>query len=73
MGKWFNSSVDFERLHHVLRLKCELMDLALQDLRTKQSAVQTFEGKSESVRDVQFCPTNANDFAAAFENGTIQV
>lgn len=32
----------------------------------------TFEGKSESVRDVQFSPVNQHEFAAAFENGTVQ-
>lgn len=38
----------------------------------KSVASQTFEGKSESARDVSFSP-NQTDFAAAFENGTIQV
>lgn len=32
-----------------------------------------FEGKSESVRDVQYNPMVSHDFAAAFETGTIQV
>ena len=33
----------------------------------------TFEGKAESVRDAQFNPVHQFDFAAAFENGTVQV
>lgn len=31
----------------------------------------TFDGKSESVRDVQFNPVLSTDFACAFENGTV--
>ncbi|KAG1474356.1 hypothetical protein G6F56_000406 [Rhizopus delemar] len=34
--------------------------------------VREFEGKSESVRDVQFNPVNCHEFTAAFETGTIQ-
>ncbi len=30
-------------------------------------------GRSESVRDVQFCPHHYFNFAAAYENGNIQV
>lgn len=44
-----------------------------KDLRTEGPAKLTFEGKSESARDVQFNPCQQYDFAAAFENGTIQV
>jgi WD40 repeat protein len=33
----------------------------------------TFVAKSTSVRDVQFNPFYSNYFAAAFENGTVQV
>jgi WD repeat-containing protein 24 len=44
-----------------------------QDIRVQESASKTFEPFSESVRDVQFDPFNPNIFAAAFENGTVQV
>ncbi|CEI89070.1 hypothetical protein RMCBS344292_03442 [Rhizopus microsporus] len=40
---------------------------------SRNSARYRFEGKSESVRDVQFNPVNIYEFAAAFETGTIQV
>lgn len=36
-------------------------------------AKMTFQGQSESVRDVQFNPFYANYFAACFDNGNIQV
>lgn len=39
----------------------------------KNGARYRFEGKSESVRDVQFNPVSVYEFAAAFETGTIQV
>jgi hypothetical protein len=42
-------------------------------LREAKKAKFTLDGKSESVRDVQFSPINAHDIAAAFENGTVQV
>ncbi|CAO3626457.1 unnamed protein product [Cunninghamella blakesleeana] len=42
------------------------------DLRDTKTAKMKFEGKSESVRDVQFNPMVSHDFAAAFETGTIQ-
>ncbi|KAG0171055.1 WD repeat-containing protein 24 [Apophysomyces sp. BC1021] len=38
----------------------------------KNGARYRFEGKSESVRDVQFNPVSHHEFAAAFETGTIQ-
>ncbi|KAJ1336842.1 hypothetical protein BSLG_006945 [Batrachochytrium salamandrivorans] len=44
----------------------------LWDLRVKGTARHTFEGRAESVRDVQFIPTGAFEFAAAFENGSVQ-
>jgi WD40 repeat protein len=47
--------------------------MRLWDLRTKSIARHVFEGKAEAVRDVQFSPTGGFEFAAAFENGTIQV
>lgn len=44
-----------------------------QDFRDpKNGARYRFEGKSESVRDVQFNPVSIYEFAAAFETGTIQ-
>ncbi|CAI2171753.1 15599_t:CDS:10 [Funneliformis geosporum] len=46
--------------------------MKLWDLREPEPAKFTFDGKCESVRDVQFNSINTNDFAAAFENGTIQ-
>lgn len=45
-----------------------------KDLRDpKNGAKIKYEGKSESVRDVQFNPVTYHEFAAAFETGTIQV
>uniref|UniRef100_UPI00358FE193 GATOR2 complex protein WDR24 isoform X1 n=1 Tax=Myxine glutinosa TaxID=7769 RepID=UPI00358FE193 len=42
------------------------------DLRRKDS-VCTFNGQSESVRDVQFSPRDYFAFAASFENGNVQL
>ncbi|XP_077978398.1 GATOR2 complex protein WDR24-like isoform X2 [Glandiceps talaboti] len=42
------------------------------DLRKKELA-STFYGKSESVRDIQFSPVQYFVFAAAFENGSVQL
>jgi WD40 repeat protein len=47
--------------------------MRLWDLRSHGSAKLVFEGKSESARDVMFNPVQPYEFAAAFENGTIQV
>lgn len=33
----------------------------------------TFDGKAEAVRDVKFNPVNPYWFAAAFDNGAVQV
>jgi hypothetical protein len=44
-----------------------------QDLRTRGPSVQTFDGRAESVRDVQFSHHVSHNFAAVFENGTVQV
>ncbi|OAJ44925.1 hypothetical protein BDEG_28105 [Batrachochytrium dendrobatidis JEL423] len=44
----------------------------LWDLRIKGVARHTFDGRAESVRDVQFVPTGVFEFAAAFENGSVQ-
>lgn len=38
-----------------------------------EASVMTFNPKAESVRDVQFDPFNPSLFAAAFENGAVQV
>jgi WD40 repeat protein len=43
-----------------------------RDLRTKSTARNTFDGKSEAVRDIKFSPINGYEFASAFENGTLQ-
>lgn len=45
----------------------------LWDLRDKKSSKLTFNANSDIVRDVQFNPTNVMEFAAAFDNGTVQV
>lgn len=51
-----------------------LLTIKKKDFRDpRNSAKFRFEGKSESVRDVQFNPVNVYEFAAAFETGTIQV
>ncbi|KAI8924313.1 hypothetical protein BC831DRAFT_505563, partial [Entophlyctis helioformis] len=44
----------------------------LWDLRAKGASALTFEGRAESVRDVQFNPISVDEFAAAFESGSIQ-
>ena len=49
--------------------------VASQDTR-ENKLVRTFGGNcTESVRDAQFCPPSMNyfTFAAAYENGTVQV
>lgn len=46
--------------------------LKLWDLRSGGAAALTFEGKSESARDVAWHPVNGHDFAACFENGSLQ-
>jgi len=41
---------------------------------TRESASSaTFQGKAESARDVQFCPSEPFAFAAVFETGVVQV
>jgi WD repeat-containing protein 24 len=42
-----------------------------KDLRTS-SCKYTFDGKAESVRDVQFNPNNPFEFACAFDSGSLQ-
>lgn len=45
-----------------------------KDLREPDGTAKlTFQGQSESVRDVQFNPFFGNYFAACFDNGNIQV
>lgn len=46
--------------------------IKLWDLREKKSRL-TFSGRADAVRDVQFNAGNAVEFAAAFDNGTVQV
>ncbi|XP_013392028.1 GATOR complex protein WDR24 [Lingula anatina] len=46
--------------------------MKLFDLRKKEVNC-TFSGQSESVRDVQFCPHHYFQFAAAYENGNLQL
>ncbi|KAI8826142.1 uncharacterized protein EV422DRAFT_155245 [Fimicolochytrium jonesii] len=46
--------------------------MRLWDLRAKSIARNSFEGKAESVRDVQFSPSSPFEFVAAFENGNVQ-
>jgi WD40 repeat protein len=46
--------------------------IKLWDLRERKSRL-TFVGRADAVRDVQFNPVNVIEFAAAFDNGTIQV
>eukprot|EP01117_Protostelium_nocturnum_P013183 TRINITY_DN4905_c0_g1_i1.p1 TRINITY_DN4905_c0_g1~~TRINITY_DN4905_c0_g1_i1.p1 ORF type:complete len:702 (-),score=266.85 TRINITY_DN4905_c0_g1_i1:430-2535(-) len=47
--------------------------MKLWDIRDPSNCKVTFDGKSESVRDVRFSTHYANFFAAAFDNGTIQI
>lgn len=46
--------------------------MKLWDLRTRSKARHTFDGKAESVRDVQFNPASIYEFAAVFDNGSLQ-
>ncbi|KAG4305245.1 hypothetical protein PORY_001415 [Pneumocystis oryctolagi] len=47
--------------------------IKLWDLRNRNaSSIHTMQGRAESVRDIQFNPNSMSEFAAAFENGTIQ-
>ena len=39
----------------------------------KQRSYRTYDGKSESVRDVQYNPRNIYGFAAVFDNGMLQI
>eukprot|EP01132_Coremiostelium_polycephalum_P001973 gene1973-2427_t len=43
------------------------------DIRDPNPTKIIFQPKSESVRDVQFNPFNTSYFAAAFDNGTVQL
>ncbi|KAJ3272504.1 WD repeat-containing protein 24 [Terramyces sp. JEL0728] len=43
------------------------------DLRSPGRAKITFDGKAESVRDVQFNPITGYEFASVFENGSLQL
>ncbi|PRP88387.1 hypothetical protein PROFUN_03301 [Planoprotostelium fungivorum] len=46
--------------------------MKLWDIRDPTNCKVTFDGKSESVRDVKFSRQFSNYFAAAFDNGTVQ-
>jgi WD40 repeat protein len=46
--------------------------IKLWDLRENKSRL-SFAGRSDAVRDIQFNAENVVEFAAAFDNGTIQV
>ena len=48
------------------------MCILYQDLRTKQCEM-SFQGSTDSVRDVQFSPHQYFNFAATSDNGNIQV
>lgn len=75
VSRWYdevlgNLTFYFDK-HQLLNEFNEMFDL--QDFRDpKNGARYRFEGKSESVRDVQFNPVSIYEFAAAFETGTIQ-
>lgn len=47
--------------------------MKLWDIRDPSNCKVTFDGKSEAVRDVKFSKHYTNFFAAAFDNGTVQV
>lgn len=47
--------------------------LKLWDLRAGGSSKISFDGKSESARDCQFNPVSSHEFAAVFDNGSLQL
>jgi hypothetical protein len=47
--------------------------MKLWDIRDPANHALTFQGHSESVRDVEFSPFYASYFAAALDNGTLQI
>jgi hypothetical protein len=49
------------------------LSLIFQDIRDYKNCKVQFEPKSESVKDVVFSKHYPNYFAAAFDNGTVQV
>lgn len=55
-----------------LPLHCSLTIGVLQDKRTGK-VTNTYQPKSESVRDVRISPFQPMRFAVAFENGIVQV
>ena len=45
-----------------------------KDQRTSGDKARTvYSGESQSVRDVQFHPSEAHSFAASFDSGVVQV
>lgn len=63
-------------LESICSSTCQIIDISnlIKDLRDPKAAAKySYEGKSESVRDVQFNPMHTHEFAAGFETGTIQV
>ncbi|KAJ1507114.1 WD repeat-containing protein 24 [Coelomomyces lativittatus] len=46
--------------------------MKLWDLRAKGPSKQTYEGKAESVRDIQFSPAHSHTFVSVFETGIVQ-
>ncbi|CAG8485904.1 5698_t:CDS:10 [Paraglomus brasilianum] len=57
---------------HYLLSASHSSTMKLWDLRTRDQATMTFEGRSDAVRDVQFNKLNFNEFVAAFDTGIIQ-
>jgi hypothetical protein len=64
LGKEMNIALSPSHIHIVV---------SSQDLRGSDESMMTIDGRSESVRDVQFSSTNPNEWTAGFENGVIQV
>lgn len=47
--------------------------MRLWDIRDPNNCKVVFDGKNEPIRDVHFSPFYSNYFAAAFENGNIEI
>eukprot|EP01083_Nonionella_stella_P280728 955014_1 len=45
----------------------------LWDTRTRDPAAHTFCGESQSVRDVQYHPSQTHSFACSFDSGAVQI
>ncbi|KAI9349047.1 WD40-repeat-containing domain protein [Obelidium mucronatum] len=73
--KEHDQSVNRLSFHHadpLLLSACQDASIKLWDLRERGNSSATFEGRADKVRDVQFSPTAAFEFIAAFENGDVQ-